>query len=102
MVKSQQIVGFANNVGKDIICSRYISPPYLGFRREDARLTIIKIPRVRIQRPGNDSKFDLLKLFALDAGPFGESLFRFLEDLALKGVSTSESQKQNGMGVQVS
>lgn len=71
-----------------------LAPPYLRFRREDASLTIIKIPRVRIQRPGNDSKFDLLKLFALDAGSFGESLFCFLEDLALKGVSTSESQKQ--------
>jgi hypothetical protein len=71
-----------------------LAPPYLRFRRENARLTIIKIPRVRIQRLGNDSKFDLLKLFALDAGSFGEPHLRFLEDLALKGVSTSKSQMQ--------
>jgi hypothetical protein len=61
-----------------------LAPPILRFRSENATLTIIKIPRVRIQRPGNDSKFNLLKLFALDAGSFGEPLFRFLEDLALK------------------
>lgn len=90
MVQSQHIVGFANNVGKDVICSCYISVSISSLKRENVRLTIIKIPWVRIQRLGNNSKFDLLKLFAFDAGSFGKSLFCFLEDLALNSVSTSK------------
>ena len=61
----------------------------MSFWCQKAKLTIVQISRLGVDRPLNDSKFDFVKLFTFDADSLRQAQFGIFKYLVLCFVNKS-------------